>query len=144
MKIMFHFDDYHRDVWSGRAIDFDIWFVFKSIWGLSELAVINHSGVTLSTAGRENITIYNSIDAFLTATSGSSYVTLEHPKHSPSQLLADHTFNDSAWYCIGPTEGWGGNYISGSTTLGIEQTGNDEMHAPFVSAVLAYTRHMAG
>jgi len=143
MKIMFHFDNYHKDVWSGREIDFDMWFVFKSIWNLDELAVVNVSDTTLSTAGREDITIYNTLSDFETATSGP-YICLEHPKHTPSQLLNDHTFDDTAWYCIGPTDGWLGNHISGSTTLGIEQSGNAEMHAPFVSAVLSYKRFMAG
>ena len=143
MKVMFHFDNYHKDVWSGREIDYDMWFVFKSIWNLSELAVVNVSDTTLSTAGRENITIYNTLADFVSATSGP-YICLEHPKHSPSQMLDSHTFDDTAWYCIGPTEGWVGNYISGSTTLGIEQSGDAEMHAPFVSAVLSYKRYMAG
>lgn len=143
MKVMFHFDNYHKDVWSGREIDYDMWFVFKSIWSLSELAVVNVSDTTLTTAGRENITIYNTLADFVSATSGP-YITLEHPKHNPSQMLNNHTFDDTAWYCIGPTEGWMGNYISGSTTLGIEQAGNAEMHAPFVSAVLSYKRYMAG
>lgn len=142
MKIMFHFDDYHKDVWSGREIDFDIWFVFKSIWNLTELAVVNVSDATLSTAGRDNITIYNNLSDFESDTSGP-YISLEHPKNNPSQLLRDHTFDDNAWYCIGPSQGWLGDYISGSTTLGIEQTGNAEMHAPFVSAVLSYKRFMA-
>ena len=143
MKIMFHFDNYHKDVWSGRDIDFDMWFVFKSIWNLTELAVVNVSDTTLSTVGRDNITIYNTLSDFETATTGP-YICLEHPKHNPSQLLNDHTFDDTAWYCIGPSAGWLNNYIDGSTTLGIEQTGNAEMHAPFVSAVLSYKRFMAG
>ena len=70
MKVMFHFDNYHKDVWSGREIDYDMWFVFKSIWNLSELAVVNVSDTTLSTAGREDITIYNTLADFVSATSG--------------------------------------------------------------------------
>lgn len=144
MKIMFHFDDYHIDVWSGRQVDYDIWFIMKDIWldGVSELAVVNQSSMTLTTAGREGITIYSSITDFTDATTGP-YICLECPKNSPTELLADHTFDDNAWYCIGPPNGWLGQYL-GTTTLGIEQEGNAELHAPFVSAVLCYSRYRAG
>lgn len=144
MKLMFHFDSHLKDVWSGRTIDFDMWMIFRDIWASNQIAVINTSGVEMNTAGRDGIVIYENIWQFYGDFMQDTMITLEHPKHSPSEYLSDHTFDDNAWYCIGPSEGWGGSYLPGSATLGIEQDGNAELHSPFVSAVLSYTRYMRG
>lgn len=142
MNILFYFDEYHKDVWSGRNIDYDIWFVFQAIWGVKKLAVIDQCELDLTTIGRENIEIYNTLDEFLLGNDKELFV-LEHPRYPVDEMLDDHEFNEDAWYCIGPAEGWKNknNYIG--KTIGIEQEGNGELHAPFVGSVLSYKYFMS-
>jgi len=144
MKLMFHFDSYHDDIYSGRQFDAQTWFAFQAIWGMTELAIVNISDVAVSDQGESNINVYSNLNQFLTATAGSRYITLECPKHNPTEMLRNHTFDDTAWYCIGPTVGWQGNYISGSSTLGVEQMTEIETHSPFIGGILLYTRHVRG
>lgn len=132
---MFYFDEYSRDVWSGRPVDFDIWVVFCEMWGIRNLAVINNTELKLNSAGRENITIYEDENTFFSKESGP-FILLDPPKNKPNQFLTEHKFNEKAWYCIGPCQGWKNQ--PRHLTLGIEQEGLAELHAPFVASVLCW------
>ena len=134
MKLMFYFDEHDKDVWSGRTIDYDIWQVFTQIWGVTELAVINNTDLELNTAGRDNIEIFSNEEVFFSK--NRTFIHLEHPKNSPKEMLSEHTFDSEAWYCMGPAQGW--SHMYRGKTLGIEQIGSAELHAPFVASVLCY------
>lgn len=137
MKLCYFMDRWRSDEWSGRRLDYDIWYTHMQIWGLSELAIINRAQIDLPT--NPNVTIYHWPESFVEQTSGP-YICLEHPKNNPDELLGDHTFNEEAWYVMGPVEGWHGKEIG--STLGIEQIGTAELHAPFVASVLCYNYFM--
>ncbi len=141
MKILFHFDQWHQDVWSGRPIDYDCWFSMQSVWGIDELAVVNNSYIPLESFGRD-IKVYETIEAFTNDNPNDLKVHMELQFNNPDELLTGHTINHDAWYMFGPANGWVGNYLEGSATLAIPQKGVDSIHAPFACAALLSHVHM--
>ena len=162
---MFYFDTNFTDHYSGRQIDFFPFLCTQHMWGVNKIAVINNTDVVLEEAidweergifvtnsDDENVTeadrfrmqdvsVYTSIEDFVSANSDSTFICLEKPEHNPDELLATHTFNAAAWYCIGQAEGWAynGGYINGSTTLGIEHNPSYwELSPSFLCSVVAY------
>tara|TARA_R110000751_G_scaffold125443_3_gene227095 strand:+ start:1343 stop:1777 length:435 start_codon:yes stop_codon:yes gene_type:complete len=136
LNILFHFDDWSKDVWSGREVDLDSWFISKQNWGIDRYAIVNNARIDLSRIGRE-IEIHASIESFLAAHEKETFIYLDLPKNGVAELLPDHTHDPLAWYLIGPAQGWLGSYPEGSKTLGIPQKGLDAQHGPFIGSILA-------
>lgn len=164
MKFMFYFDLNFHDHYSGRRIDVFPWMCMQHLWGVDKIAIINNTDVVLEDMNNwkerehynssenpaameqdrfrmQDVSVYTSIEDFVSTNTDSTFICLEKPEHNPDELLATHTFNDDAWYCIGQAEGWSynGGHINGSTTLGIEHNPSGwELSSSFLGSVLAY------
>lgn len=154
MKIMFFWDEWHDDWTSGRGYDQQLWLVFRRIWGAPRsLAVINNTerNVWATPQDRtDDIRIFDNhngtgVADFHASTAGERKICMEMPWNNPSETMRNHTIDPNAWYCIGPIDGWQGNYIEGASTLALEQIGASDdyfqTHSPMVAAVLAYTSY---
>jgi hypothetical protein len=155
MKIMMFWESWHNDYFSGRHYDWQTWLVYRRMWGApTSLAVINNTTETVygNEVGdaTDDIRVFDNTNGtgvadFHAATPNERKIHLEMPWHSPSEMLRNHTIDPNAWYCIGPIDGWQGNYISGSSTLGLDQIGTADgyfqTHSPMIAAILAYTSY---
>ena len=134
MNILFHFDDWSADVWSGRQIDLDAWFLLRSLWGVEKLACINLTDQEIKT-GRENFEVFDSFDDFLCAHENEPMTQMQHPNKT-SLPLSSINLESNEWVLFGPAQGW--DNISGLRSACVSQNGGDSHHAPYIAAIVAH------
>ena len=155
MKIMVFWDENYNDWTNGRRFDQQLWLVYRRIWGAPKsLAIIDNTSGNLWGPevgdATDDIRVFDNTNGtgvadFHASTPNERKIQLEMPWNNPTEMLRNHTIDPDAWYCIGPIDGWQGNYISGASTLGLDQIGTEDSyfqtHSPMIAAILAYTSY---
>jgi len=135
MKILFHFDEWHKDVWSGRYIDLDTWFILRSLWDVGDMACVNNTNLDILT-GRSNFEVFDTLDDFMTAHSGEPMVQIQHVSKTNNLLTNLPTPTADTWYLFGPSAGF--ENINGIDVVSIGQNGVDSHHAPYIASIVAH------
>lgn len=137
--IVFYFENFDRDVWSGREIDLDAWNYNCKIGEIDKAIIINKSIYNINPFDADmDIQIVSEMPIL------SGHVT---QLVTPEEISVNEVgvklldFNHQTdWYVIGPSDGWLGNHF-GDTLLTIPQGGIGYHHSVFVGATLMYHRY---
>lgn len=98
--VCLHFEDYDRDVWSGRSIDLDAWRYALKAFGGDRMAVINLTGDKIA-MNDESVAYeeHSSLASFLAAHQGETMVFVE----LGGSDLAAFEHPADCWYVFGGT-----------------------------------------
>lgn len=135
MNVMFHFDEWSRDVWSGRSIDLDCWFKLRTLWGVKKLACVNRTEMDIRT-GREDFEVFDTVDDFMEAHRHDQMIQMQHPSKTVTTIDAIKSPQTDTWFMFGPAEGW--DNIAGLWPVAVNQRTLDSHHAPFIAAIVAH------
>lgn len=135
--IVFYFESYDKDVWSGRKIDLDAWNYNCKIAGIKKVIIVNKTYTELSSFDKDmDIQIVSEMPEL------DGHVTqLVCPwENTPSEKIELWDFNhDTDWYVFGPADGWVNNHF-GDSYVTIPQNGIGAHHSVFVANTVMFHR----
>jgi hypothetical protein len=104
--VVFFFEEYDRDVYSGRKIDLDAWnYAFKASGDIDKIIVINKTEMDLSSSlgGSYDFSVVNTIPDNISG----DIVHLICPWNFAEEKISLWDYDHSAdWYIFGPSNGW--------------------------------------
>lgn len=110
--LCFHFENNERDMWSGRAIDLDLWRVPAKAQGIAKFAIIDESDCRYRWTDSEvTLEEYDSLEDFEKAHVGDQLVYVERRKTVsglPNHYDVRHypfNFDEMTWFIVGPASG---------------------------------------
>ena len=103
--IVFHFEEYDRDVYSGRRIDFDAWrYAAKAAGDIDKMIVVDKTGLQFGHPGGEiEFSVVNELPE-LEGKVAYMVCPWNNVKSKTSLWDFDHNVD---WYVFGPASGWG-------------------------------------
>jgi hypothetical protein len=138
--IVFYFEEYDTDVWSGRDIDMDAWKYNSKIADIDKVYIINRTDETIKwfdyTMDIQIVDEMPKLEGHVTQLVVPSEV-VKYNKESVSLWDFDHKTD---WYVFGPANGWGGDHF-GDTLLSIPHNNNVHHHSVFVASTVMYHRY---
>ena len=139
--IVFYFEDYDTDVWSGRPIDMDAWkYSVNASIGIDKVFIINKTEEEPkwfnNTMDIQIVDEMPELEGHIT-----QLVTPSEMVRYNKESLSLWDFNhDTDWYVFGPASGWGGNHF-GDTFLSIPHNNNVHHHSVFIGTITLYHRY---
>jgi len=139
--IVFYFEDYDSDVWSGRDIDMDAWkYSVNASMDVDKIIIINKTKESIKwfdhTMDIQVVTELPKLEGHVTQLVTPSEMVL-YNKDSNSLWDFNH---ETDWYVFGPAIGWGGNHF-GDTLLSIPNNNNVHHHSVFIGTIVLYHRY---
>lgn len=132
--IAFYFEDYDRDVYSGRRIDFDAWrYAALAAGDIDRMLVVNRTEEALPNPGG-NIKL-TEVDE-LPELDNAVYMATPWDTESEALWHFDH---DVDWYVFGPAAGWAGQ-VPGRA-VHIPQNGLAAFHSIHIASVVMMDRY---
>lgn len=135
--IVFYFENYDRDVWSGRKIDLDAWNYNCKVAGIDKVIIVNNSVYDVSSFDKGmDVQIVKELPEF------KGHVTqLVCPwENTPSDKINLWDFDhETDWYVFGPADGWVGNHFADSYVT-VPQNGIGAHHGVFIASVVMFHR----
>ena len=149
--IVFHFENFEKDVFSGREIDFDAWRYACKAFGIEQMVVIDliPGGSKYIIADAEyKPTIYFSLKDFEDLHLTDNLIYFE-TSWSFSKELTPINLNDfkhpktgNTWYIFGPANGFTPQINDGKTWVSIPQKTNTALHSLHLAPIALYDRYI--
>lgn len=131
--VVFYFENNDVDVYSGRSVDLDAWYLASQIPGdIDRIIVINKTDTHLVTP---NTRLDFFVAEDLPRLENAVYLD---PKWGDSLWDLDHAEVD--WYVFGPASGWG-ERDSDKQYINIPHTNNVHCHSQHVMTTVMFHRY---
>lgn len=129
--LVFFFEDFDADNYSGRPVDLDAWYLSSRIPDdIDKILVINETDLHLTSPNADiDFKVYSTLPEL----EGAVYLD---PIRGESLWELDH--REVEWYVIGPARGWD---TEDRNYLYIPQSGNGHCHSQHISTVVMFSRY---
>jgi hypothetical protein len=136
--VVFYFESFDKDMWSGRPVDLDAWNYNCKIAGIDRAIIVNKTFTNIQSFDRGmDIQVVSEIPEL----SGHKTQLVCPWENTPSDKVELWDFDhETDWYIFGPANGWTGNYFADSLVT-VPQDGVGAHHAVFVATTVMYHRH---
>jgi hypothetical protein len=137
--IVFYFENYDKDVWSGRKIDLDEWNYSCKVANINKAIIVNKSMYDVLSFDKDmDIEIVGELPSL----SGhvTQLVTPHELKEGETAVSLWDFDHQTDWYFIGPSDGWVGNHF-GDTLVTIPQHGIGYHHSVFIGSTVLFHRY---
>jgi hypothetical protein len=135
--IVFYFENFDKDVWSGRKLDLDAWNYGCKVAGIKKAIIVNKSHMDVRAFDRSmDIQVVDELPKL------EGHVTqLVCPwEDTPSEKVELWDFDhETDWYVFGPASGWVKNHF-GDSFVTIPQNGRGAHHSVFIANTVMYHR----
>ena len=135
--VVFFFEEYEIDVYSGRRIDLDAWnYAIRAAGDIDRIIIINRTNQSIKGIGGD---ITCETETALPVLNGSVVFVVCPWDNCAGSMVSLWNFNHKVdWYVFGPSEGWDDKQCKDG--IFIPQAGKGALHALHIGAVVMMHR----